>query len=1112
MVDYVSKCLHRNFDLNDHHTQPYDECVRVWLRDIIQQYGTVTTQYGDKLYMFEMSRYRFVRGATLPSEAHRFNDSYTAMIHVDIQETVYAKSGAGPPSEHEDFPVEVLNKKHSNVPLSQFPMMLFSKACYFSDGLDHPKETEYAGGMIVKGKRRFIPMLKALVTNFPFRFYNKTTNLHYIQVRSEHLDHRHRSTSTLEVCMGAGHKRSVMTRAIVVKIPFLNVPLPMGILALALGTPVSEFLVMVKQSLPNMYDPVLFLPYELELSHNCQGCTTQDAALRYICQVYSKPNTNSASNMLRNEILPHTNQQPVEAKVVYLAYMSAMLILFHTGRLTATDRDARDYARLTDAGTSLAILFRMLFINFRKQGVKILRRCLSQQRPVDVRRVFNEKRLSPKILSAVATGTWSKKRKGVSHPMTTGNDQAIISQLRRVSSSCLNNDGKHIGPRMVKSFGYECAAETPEGEGCGLIYSLASFTRVTMSSDTDLLLEYLTLVDADLLSAVPQGYKLFDGNGRLAAWCSDPDQFVQRFRDRKRQLQFDPYVSLVRDDTLAELRILTDIGRMARPLLVVANLHKLPQLVRARAEIATLLAHGVIEYVTPAEERNYQVSLDPRRLDKCTHLEVGDVAFVGIIAAMAPFFRHNQGPRLVYWVGMAKQTIGSTLGRDKGSITTHNLWYGQRALVHTKTAVDLNLDKTADCINVTIAFFPHSYNQEDAIVMNRASIDKGMFVSDSTRIYSLEKEIGSNTNTAERFENPDPKNTFDMCSADYSKLQPNGMPKVGTTLGSGDVVIGKTLPAKQISAQASVNLPPNHVSARQPKRRDKSILVRHDECGTVSSVFMGSKNNCTFAKVHVKTVRIPEVGDKFSSRHAQKGTIGKVEEPENMPFEVKTGMIPDILMSPLGITSRMTMGKVLEIIMGKAAAITGDLLHGFDDQDFNTPIEERMKVIQEVLRRAGFSGSGKERFRNGMTGELIEVPVMFGLVAYCKLNHMVSRKIHARATGPTHALTRQPNKGRQQGGGLRFGMMESECVVAHSAAEILRERTVTASDAFDVAICGQCGFMADANEELQYYHCRTCKTGKHVRMVELGFATKLMLQELMATGVKPCFTLKDVQQ
>lgn len=203
------------------------------------------------------------------------------------------------------------------------------------------------------------------------------------------------------------------------------------------------------------------------------------------------------------------------------------------------------------------------------------------------------------------------------------------------------------------------------------------------------------------------------------------------------------------------------------------------------------------------------------------------------------------------------------------------------------------------------------------------------------------------------------------------------------------------------------------------------------------------------------------------------------------------------------------MGKILEILLGKTVSVSGDLLHGLDDQDFQVTIEERIEVVKKVLRKAGFSTTGKEVYIDGCTGEQIQTAIMTGVVSYVKLNHMVARKVHARSTGPVHMLTRQPTEGRQQGGGLRFGPMEAECVLAHNAVEVLRERMLTTSDLFPCFACKQCGFIADGNRDIQYYFCRTCMTSAYVCSIDLGYSTKLMIQELQATGIKVSLELDD---
>ena len=1127
---YAARALMSERGLNDHHTDSYNIFVQEWVKDIVLKYGSIETVFNDILVLYTMHNYRFVRGETNPGDAHAYDISYVGQVYVDVRERIYCKDETPDRSGHSDFPFVQLDTTHKEVLICELPLMMHSSACYLSrqDDDSVSKNVEYAGCFIVKGKRRYIPMLRSLVTNQPLRFRSTTKGLDTVQIRSEHPQKMHRSTSTLEISMDrCKTRRSGIFYNASVHIPFLTHALPMTVLALALGVTVDEFVGYVVHACGDLYDEALFRDYLLTLRNDHRGFTSTDEALKYVSRKYGRgSDALVAKNILQNEVLPHLVDRA--SKPYYLAYLYGMLVLFREGRLPQTDRDDRANVRIVHAGKSLAILFRSLFTSFVKQGLKIMRRGLKQKKKVSVEKVYNSHRLTRKIVSAVATGTWSRKRKGVSHPMTTTNDQAIISQLRRISSSNMNKSGKQITPRMLHSttYGYECAAETPEGEACGLVQGLALLTRVTTGSDEESLLDYLLalcrdavvpFVDGVVPRDLPAGsYRVFSSFGALVGWCPDVSKLNRIFLHARRTLSIDMYATCSQDDTLREWRFHCDAGRLVRPLFVLENIHKVPDILRRRAPGASCLslmfAEGCLEYVSPCEESSRFVAATPRDVKgTCTHLEVSDVSFVGVTAALAPLFRHNQGPRLVYWVNMCKQTIGAAPSQDRGSATTHNLWYGQRPIVTTQVAGDLGIDNRPDCVNVSIIFFPHSCNQEDAIVLNRASVDRGMFVSSSVRTYTCEKQ-GRAGSFAETFERPTRGTTLCLKDGDYSKLGATGIPERGARVRSGDVVIGKTVPVKKISEAADAHRVKKYQSSEyQKKRRDMSVQVRKDEGGTVASSFLGTRPNGTgVAKVRVRTTRVPEVGDKFSSRHAQKGIIGSIVAPEDLPFSLRDGSVPDLVMSPLGITSRMTMGKVLEILIGKAAAVSGDLLHGLDDQDFHTPLDERLALVRSVLAKAGFSSSGKERYVDGTTGEMIQIPVMSGLVSYMKLQHMVSCKAHARSTGPVHMLTRQPTEGRRLGGGLRFGPMEAECVIAHSASEILRERTLTAVDPFMAYVCAECGHMVDGNANVGHYFCRVCRTGKMVRQVEMGYSTKLMAQELNATGIRVKLGIEDI--
>lgn len=1013
-------CKQILFDLNltDNHTLAYNVLVKDWLPNIIYKYGSIRTVFGNTKYNLKLSNYKFVTGNLKPSDAHTYNVSYSGRIFADIEqrEICIDASAESVASGDSEFPFVKKHVIHRNMPICDFPIMLMTTPCHLTNGygLEDQTESEYGGSFICKGKRRYIPMLKTLLNNYPFRFHKKN-KYYFIQIRSQHLDRRHRSTSTLEVAVNeVKATRATAFHYVYVKIPFLNPIVPLHVLILALNWTADDFIATTKRIYSRLWDEVKFRKYIIMFEHMNGGCVSKDTALGYINKLYGKPETmTTAGNVMRSEILPHLNNcEDVEfAKGYYLAYIFGMLILFREGFLSETNRDSYEFTRVTDSSSSLALLFRMLFITFVKQGLKIMRRVLNQKKDINVSKIYNYVRLTQKIESAVATGTWSKKRKGVSHQMRTANDDAILANLRRISSS-LNNDGKHITPRMVQadSLGYTCAAETPEGTGCGLIYAMALLTRVTLETDGDVLLQVfqLTLEENKNFVKFPcfevqdHWYKFFDHNGCIIGYIKDIHKGIDSFCALRRSMSIDPLATYAVFGELMEFRIFCDMGRLVRPLLVIENLSKIPDIIDTigpdSSLIPALLSSGCIEYVSaPMEHKHnfaegfkptYSFSEALRPYCEFTHLEITDVSFVGIIGALSPFFRHNQGPRLVYWIGMSKQAIWSTTKEDMGAATTHNLWYGQKRAVTTRTAKQLNMDLTPVGINCTVIFYALDYNQEDALIVNRASVDRGLFISTSTRTYDSHRKGTDSDISGERFENPKISGTFGRKLGSYEHLKKDGLPRPGADVTGGDIIIGKTVSIKKISNTAIVNASKQLRSADyQKNRRDKSVQVRRDEMGTVSEVILAHKGSTQsdIAKVRVRTLRIPETGDKLSSYHSQKGTIGRFENPENLPFSMKTGMVPDVVMTPLGFPSRMTMGKQLEMLLGKAVCLDCDIMAGIDDQLFDEPAEVQIQKVQEILRKYGYLDTGKEWFIDGISGQRIQIPVMCGIITYCKV-------------------------------------------------------------------------------------------------------------------------------
>lgn len=340
----------------------------------------------------------------------------------------------------------------------------------------------------------------------------------------------------------------------------------------------------------------------------------------------------------------------------------------------------------------------------------------------------------------------------------------------------------------------------------------------------------------------------------------------------------------------------------------------------------------------------------------------------------------------------------------------------------------------------------------------------------------------------EKFCVPDKKTCSGMKFASYDNLDKNGIVKVGSKVGPNDVLIGKISPIISNNGLDKSNI----------KFKDNSTCMRHNESGIVDKIVMTkNQDGYKFCKVRVRSIRIPQIGDKLASRSGQKGTIGMVYKHEDMPF-TKDGITPDIIMNPHAIPSRMTMSQIIETVMGKIGSIKGKR---FDATPFNK--EFSINELSQQLHELGFHKSGKEILYNGQTGEQMETMIFIGPVYYQRLKHMVQDKIHSRAKGPVQNLTRQPAEGRSRDGGLRLGEMEVDCLYAHGTSAFLKERTYDCSDSYQVFICDICGIFASVNEKKKKFECKSCNNYSQFSKIKLPYASKLFFQHLQAQSIAP---------
>ena len=419
--------------------------------------------------------------------------------------------------------------------------------------------------------------------------------------------------------------------------------------------------------------------------------------------------------------------------------------------------------------------------------------------------------------------------------------------------------------------------------------------------------------------------------------------------------------------------------------------------------------------------------------------------------------------------------------------TAYVLNYPTRPLVDTRIMNMLELLKIPSGSNVIVAIMTHTgYNQEDSLLFNKGSVDRGLF---QATIYHTERdEDKQNINGDEEIRcKPDPTKTKGMKFGNYGKVTNKGLVPENTLIENRDVIIAKITPIKEN----------RNDHTKLIKYEDQSHIHRTTEETYLDKNYVDRNGDgYNFAKVRLRNVRKPVIGDKFSSRHGQKGTIGNIIPECDMPFTA-AGVRPDIIINPHAIPSRMTIGQLKETLLGKVLINLGLFGDGtsFGEYDVNT--------IRNELSNIGFESNGNEIMYNALTGEQLEGSVFIGPVFYQRLKHMVTDKQHSRSIGPMVNLTRQPAEGRSRDGGLRFGEMERDCMISHGAARFTRSRMYEASDKYQVYTCKKCGLIASYNDELHIHHCKTCDNRTDFAYVEIPYACKLLFQELITMNIAP---------
>uniref|UniRef100_A0A1A7W707 DNA-directed RNA polymerase subunit beta n=2 Tax=Iconisemion striatum TaxID=60296 RepID=A0A1A7W707_9TELE len=822
-----------------------------------------------------------------------------------------------------------------------------------------------------------------------------------------------------------------------------------------------------------------------------------------------KTKMEEARELLASLILTHVpvKEFNFRAKCIYLAVMVRRVILAQ-GDNKVDDRDYYGNKRLELAGQLLSLLFEDLFKKFNSELKKIADQIIPKQRAAqfDVVKHMRQDQITNGMVNAISTGNWSLKRfkmdrQGVTQVLSRLSYISALGMMTRISSQ-FEKTRKVSGPRSLQpsQWGMLCPSDTPEGEACGLVKNLALMTHITTDMEDGPIIKLafnLGVEDVNLLCGEELSYPsvfLVFLNGSILGVIRDHCKLVNTFRLMRRAGFINEFVSISTNLTDRCVYISSDGGRLCRPYIIVkksqtmVNNKHIEDLSQGYRAFEDFLHEGLVEYLDVNEENDCQIALYEHMINKdTTHLEIEPFTLLGVCAGLIPYPHHNQSPRNTYQCAMGKQAMGTIGYNQRNRIDTlmYLLAYPQRPMVKTKTIELIDFEKLPAGQNATVAVMSYSgYDIEDALVLNKASLDRGF---GRCLVYKNAKC------TLRRYTNQ----TFDkvmgpMLDAATRKpiwrhniLDADGICSPGERVENKQVLVNKSMP--------TVTQTPLEGSAQpgQPQYRDVPISYKGSTDSYIEKVMISSNaEEASLIKILLRQTRRPEIGDKFSSRHGQKGVCGLIVPQEDMPF-CDSGICPDIIMNPHGYPSRMTVGKLIELLAGKAGVLDGRFHYG---TAFGG---SKVKDVCEDLIRYGYNYQGKDFVTSGITGEPLEAYIYFGPVYYQKLKHMVLDKMHARARGPRAVLTRQPTEGRSRDGGLRLGEMERDCLIGYGASMLLLERLMISSDAFEVDVCGECGLLGYSG------WCHYCKSSCHVSSLRIPYACKLLFQELQSMNIIP---------
>lgn len=839
---------------------------------------------------------------------------------------------------------------------------------------------------------------------------------------------------------------------------------------------------------------------------------------------------NDVLNLIDKYFLPHigVTADARHNKLKFLALLIRKVLMVYHGHIPQTDRDSYRIKRIHAAGDNYAKAFKQLFnqtvaMPIKKRIGRVFSRepfgqvnlasvvkdaiYVDEFERVVVQTIISGNKSNIKIKTRMVTNRLMAQQL---HRKNGLNMWATMRQISSTSADSAKQSERAAEMRRVhmSSLGYICVSHSPpEGEKVGINKQMAIYASIAPASSSEVLKKQVL---SDIIPEhKPTPLEIYRKNlsrvyvnGHLLGYTDDSISLVRRYRLMRRRLEINPYTTIYWDNTQNEVQFFVDIGRMIRPLMIVYNTQRdadyfnkatsdfkqglaitsqdILDLYCKKKNIYDLIREQKVEFISPEEQQNCYIAASYRQLQddstndlrEYTHCDIPQ-AILGITALTAAFGNHNQAPRVTFQTSQAKQTCGYYAGNWPFRIDKETFlqYISETPLI--RTLVNKYVHPNGNNCMVAIACYTGS-NQEDSTIINRASVERGLFCGSKFNYEKVELE------PKETIGNPDVTKTEGIKAANYGKLV-EGIIQPGAIIKQGDVLIGKylTVPKGTTGKMAYI---------------DRSIVYKDSEDAIVQSVIIDkNEEGLRFVKIGYRKSRNMTVGDKMSSRAGQKGICSLLMNEADMPTTIN-GIKPDIIFNPHGMPSRMTCSQLIESLIGNVCAIKGTHYDGtiFKSVDIETYANQ--------LEAYGFHKYGYERMINGMTGEYIDTLVFFGPTFYQRLQKFVADAEYSVRNAMTDAVTRQPTDGQGSQGGLRIGEMERDVLCGHGVSRFLREKFFNHSDGFTDYVC-RCGKPAIVNNREKVYKCKHCKDNADITAISTSWTSKLFIQEMQACGV-----------